>query len=128
MTDYLHVWEIMKHPNNDPKGRVLIERPASNSDTEPLCQIVYDGQLRNVPPQVALERVQRVDRSVTYGCPNIILFADSTEEEAEEFRQELIAACEADPFLAKKIWEYLSASEYGRQLMESKVIIEALEA
>ena len=127
MTDHLHVWEIMKHPNNDPKGRVLIERPASNSDTEPLHKVVYDGQLQNVPPQVALERVKRVDRSVTHECPNIILYPDPTEAEAEDFRQELIAACEADPFIAKKIREYLSASEYGKQLLESQAVIAALE-
>lgn len=126
MTDHLHVWEIMKHPNNDPKSRVLIERPASNSDTEPLCQIVYDGQLRNIPPQIALERVMRVERSVTHECPNIVLFADPTEEEAEQFRQELIAECERDPDLAQKLAQYLSASEWGRCMMESRAVADVM--
>lgn len=128
MTDFLHVWEIMKNQKNDKKQRVLIERPASNSETEPLRKVVYDGCLKDVPPRVALERVLETSYSVVNDCPVIVLYADSTEEEQEQFRQELIEAAAADPEIARKIRDYLSVSEYGRQQMEFQALLDCLES
>ena len=128
MTDYLHVWEIMKDPGNDGDRRVYIVRPRTNRDTEPMRQVVYDGKLKNVPPRVALERVLETGYSVTQDCPEIILYADSTEEEQEQFRQELIEAAAADPEIARKIRNYLSVSEYGRQQMEFQALLDCLES
>lgn len=128
MTDFLHVWQIMRDKNNDGNKRVIVERPASNSDTEPLRETVYDGKLRNIPARVALERVLETSYSVVNDCPVIVLYADSTEEEQEQFRQELIEAAAADPEIARKIRDYLSVSEYGRQQMEFQALLDCLES
>lgn len=128
MTDYLHVWEIMKNQKNDKKQRVLIERPASNSETEPLRKVVYDGYLKDVPPRVALERVLETSYSVVNDCPVIVLYGDSTPEESEAFKRELIEAAAEDPEIARKISEYLQASDFGQRMMESKIVLEMLES
>lgn len=128
MTDYLHVWEIMKDPNNDGNSLVSIERPKTNSDTEPLRQVVYDGKLKNVPPRIALERVRETAYSITQKRPVIVLYAESTPEEQEQFRQELIEAAAENPEIARKIRDFLTVSEYGRQQMEFQALMDCLES
>lgn len=125
MTDFRHVWQEMKE--QDGRQKVLIVRPVSADPKETRMKVVYEGRLQNVPADTALERTAGTDRTEE-GTFVIYVEPDPTEEEAEDFRQELIEACEADPEIARRLAAYLSASEYGRQLLESQAVIAALEA
>ena len=84
-------------------------------------QTIYEGRLKNIPPEIALHNVSETGRSVGgrsvgNNCPCIRVKATP---DPEEMRRELKETCEKSPELAEHIESFLSASDYGQKMAMS---------
>ena len=83
----------------------------------------YEGRLKNIPPEIALQIVSETGRSVGNNCPSIRLKA---APDLEEMRRELKETCENNPELAEHIESFLSASDYGQKMAMSHRVSELM--
>ena len=120
----MQVWEIMKDENNDPNQKVIINRPASDSPTEPMVKTIYEGKLKNIPPEIAMKTVMETGWSVGSSCASIRV---RPQEDPEEMERQIREACAADPKLAKICESFLAASEYGQKMAAARLINELID-
>lgn len=86
---YMQVWEIMKDENNDPNQKVIINRPASDSPTEPMVKTIYEGKLKNIPPEIAMKTVMETGWSVGSRCASIRVRPQETRRQRKPDGYEL---------------------------------------
>ena len=114
----------MKDKNNDPNQKVIINRPASDSSTEPLMETIYEGKLKKIPPEIALHQIMETAWSTENDCAIIKVKAQTDPADME---REIRAAVADDQDLAAFVESYLSASPYGQRMAAARLINELMD-
>lgn len=113
----MKLYEIMKQCEG---LRVAIKRPVR----EGLVKVEYEGRLGSVPAWIALQEV--ADSQDLEDGSSVIWLQKRGSIDRDSLIREIIEGCQRDPALARKIVDYLRASDFGRELMEGHILAEVL--